>query len=170
MRNLKAKVSDCNSFASNVGEKFQPVFKSSILPDGSVSLRQVDKLDIQAHLNAQREFTDMSFILARLGIGDTSVLNAKNGMYGDFTKMPKTMAEFMQLAIDGQNTFNHLPLDLRAKYDYNYTKWLSEVGTDSWLSNMKDFIPGLEESVSPEAVLDQVDKILDIKEVSVVEP
>ncbi|CAJ0600740.1 unnamed protein product, partial [Cylicocyclus nassatus] len=139
-------VSDPAFFVSNPGDRFAPVYSSAVRADGTISVVQSDSIDLQAKYNSLRSTTDMSYILARLKLGDQSVLNVKHGTFGDFSAMPTNMAEYLQLAIDGEMVFNRLPKDTRAKFDFDFNKWLSSIGTDSWIESMSAFLPGLEKS------------------------
>lgn len=159
MRNLRAKVSDPNSFTSDPGSRFRPVYGSRIAPDGSLYLEKQDEIDLRAEYNAQRDQTDMSYILARLNIGDTSVLNRRAAMYGDFTEVPKSMAEVMQAAINAESAFAHLPLSVRDQYLQDWHKWLADAGSEKWLKVMSDFLPAVDpKQTSIEEVVKEVEK------------
>lgn len=156
MRIKGSAVSDPSFFVSNPGERFAPVYSSAVRADGTISVVQSDSIDLQAKYNSLKSTTDMSYILARLKLGDQSVLNVKHGTFGDFSVMPTNMAEYLQLAIDGEKVFNRLPKDTRAKFDFDLNKWLSSIGSDSWIDSMADFIPGLEHASQPSEVISSI--------------
>lgn len=139
MRNKKACVPDVNSFHTDPGDCYHTLFSPSVDPDGSIQLIPSGKVDIQEQIDSFRDQTDMSFIIKRLQMGDTSVLSDKEAMYGDFTNMPKTYAEFLQKQIDAQNAFMQLPLDIRNKFDNDFMKWFATSGSDGWFDKMKDY-------------------------------
>lgn len=140
MRNKFARISDPNSFVSDSGDKFHFLYSPVISADGSMRLDISDKIDIQKEIDSFRDSTDMSYILNRLGIGDTSVLNGKTPHYGDFSQMPTNPAEFMQMAIDAEKSFLSLPLTVREQYGNDFRKWFADVGSASWLKNMESVL------------------------------
>lgn len=154
MRNSKACVSDPNDFETCPGEQFHIEFSAKVMPDGRIELVPSGKTDIKQMINSFRDSTDMSFILSRLAAGDTSVLSQKEPMFGDFTELPKTYAESLQLVIDSKKKFYELPLDVRNKFDNDYQKWFVSAGSDSWLKAMgydPVIKPAEEEQVSQDA-------------------
>ena len=93
MRNPSARVPTPSDFVTCSGELFKPVLSGKLMPDGTIKLTEVDKIDIKAEINSHASSCDMSYILSRLKFGDVSVLNGKEGVYGDFTVFPKTYAD-----------------------------------------------------------------------------
>lgn len=146
---------------SNPGERLKPVFKGSYAPDGSVRLTKVDEVDIQAEIQSHLYETDMQYIINRLLNGDDSVLNNQSPLYGDFTTFPKSYSECIQKVIDAENMFATLPQDVRDQFGNDWAKWLSQTGTDKWMSAMGIDIPGTVEpdvsrEISKSEVIDSV--------------
>lgn len=154
MRNKYAKVSDPNSFCSCCGNKKHILYSPSIDLNGDITLVESASEDIQEKIDSFLPTTDISFIISRLEAGDESVLNQNPGMYGDFTELPKTYAEALQMVIDAEHKFNALPLDVRNSFDNNYNKWFATAGSESWFEKMKPVIS----PVSETAVSDQETK------------
>lgn len=136
MRNKNAKISDPNKFISCAGDQYQVQYKP-VVKNGVTNLVEDGKIDIKEYINSFKEKTDMAYILKQLRLGDTSVLNARKALYGDFTEMPTTMQEFQQRMIDGQRAFEQLPLDIRNQYDHNMWNWLNDIGSAEWMNIMK---------------------------------
>lgn len=160
MRSKYAKISDPNSFFTCPGERFHIIYKAKLDAAGEVNLVEVDRVDIQEQINSQRDCTDMAYILRRLGIGDSSVLNVSSGVYGDYTDCPKTMAEALQLSIDAEKAFLRLPLDTRNQFSNDFKKWFASAGSDAW---MRVMYPDL--FVKKEADLPSVEKESIVKDV-----
>lgn len=154
MRNPFACVKDPNAFVTCPGNRFSVTYTPIVSKDGTIKLKPSGKVDIQAKIESFRDTTDMSFILARLGQGDTSVLRPDPGYYGDFTQMPKTMAEALQLVIDGRSKFDQLPDSIRGKFDYDFNKWFSSSGSSAWFTAM-GFTPT--SAVAPDKAVTQND-------------
>lgn len=142
MRNKFAKVSDPNEFATCAGDKYHITYSTKVMSDGKLVLEVNGKEDIQSMINSHRDETDMSFIIQRLAMGDTSVLNKKAAMYGDFTEMPKTYAESLQLVMDAEKHFYEMPLEVRNKFGNDFRQWFATAGASDWFSKM-----GIEKSV-----------------------
>lgn len=136
MRNKNAKVSDPNTFFTEPGSPERILYSAKVKPDGSIDVVASGKENIQDKIESFRDQTDMSYILKQLALGNADVLSVHPGQYGDFTKQPTSMAEALQLQIDAENAWKKLPIDTRAKFDYDLTKWLVTAGTDEWNEKM----------------------------------
>lgn len=137
MRNYAAAVTVPESIFTSPGETRKSVFSSKLMPDGTFKLTEIDSIDIKAEINSHASTCDMAYILSRLKVGDSSVLQSKPGVYGDFTVFPKTYAEMLQLVSSGEEAFNQLPVDVRSKFGHSFTRWVSTIGTDSWREAMQ---------------------------------
>lgn len=146
MRNPKAKVSDPNSFVTNPGSDIHVLYNAELLPNGIVALTPNGKESISEKINAEKQFTDISYIMQRLELGDDSMLRT-DVQYGDFTQGPRTLAEHLQIFINARQSFDALDLETKNKFDNNYMYWLQEAGTEDWQKNMSKYIPQPEELV-----------------------
>lgn len=136
LRNKHSRVPDALEFKSPAGDLFHDVYSSYYKPDGSIGLKVSDRVDIKKEINSYRDETDMSYILSRLMAGDDSVLNPRPPMYGDFTQLPSSYADMLNMVIEGSRYFDSLPLDIRNKFDNDHGKWFASIGSDSWLESM----------------------------------
>lgn len=158
MRNKYSKVSDPSSFVTDPGSDIHVIYSGKLCPDGQIRLTESGKESISEKINAEKMFTDISYIRSRLALGDTSVIRpASSVMYGDLTKAPKTLADNLQIFINARSSFDNLPLETRNKFDNNYLKWLQDAGTDEWVKKMDKFIPDLvvEKEVESEVNVDE---------------
>lgn len=151
MRNPKAKVSDPNKFTTCAGSDVHVTYNSKVLPNGEIRLSPSGKESISEKINAYKQYTDITFIANRLAMGDTSVLR-DGAMYGDFTQTPKSLAESLQIIIEGQKKFDMLPLDVKNKFNNNYYQWIMQSGSMDWYSKMGVDIPKIIEEVKQEEV------------------
>lgn len=136
MRNKYAKVSDPNSFHTDPGSPVKILYSPIVLPNGEVEIKESGKVDLQEKYNSQLEKTDMSWILNQIALGNTDVINQGQPLYGDFTDMPKSYAEVLQLYIDGQRSFDALSTDIKSKFDNDFMKWFASAGTPDWIDKM----------------------------------
>lgn len=148
MRNKHAKVSDPNSFVSCPGDRERIIYSPKIGEDGVLRIVETGKEDFQSYIESFKSQTDMASILKELSLGNVDVLHQNSANYGDFTQMPKTLAEAMQLQIDAENEFYKLPLDIRNKFNNNFREWLFTAGTQEWNERM-NFVSDSEEKGEP---------------------
>lgn len=159
MRNINAAVSDPNSFTSHSGDVFHVRYSPRVLQSGELKLVESGKDDIKAMINSFRDSTDMSFILQRLAVGDSSVLSQRPGMFGDFTQMPTTYAEALQLVIDGRREFDALPLSVKNSFNNDFRQFLASAGTPEWNEKLSSLLPD-----SDDVVVDKPSVEADVKE------
>lgn len=136
MRNKNSKITDTKEFVTSPGNKVHVTYSPKVLDNGIIKLIPSGKENIQDKINSFRDTCDMSFILSRLAMGDTSVINKNSMTFGDFTKVPKSYAEALQLVIDAEKQFYELPLETRNLFDNDYKQWFASAGSDSWLDRM----------------------------------
>lgn len=117
-----------SKFISNPGNQFENLYSAKVQKDGSVLLEVTGQKDIRQEIDSWREHTDMSWILRQMANG--TYQPKVEGMYGDFTEMPETMAEAMQVMIDAESAFYKLDLETRNKFDNDYKKWLVMANQD----------------------------------------
>lgn len=149
LRNPNAKIPNISDLLSSPGDLFKSVLSGKLMADGTIKLSEVDRIDIKAEINSYASTCDMAYILSRLNVGDVSVLNNREGAYGDFTVFPKSYAEMLQLVQNGEVAFESLPLDVRSKFDNNLYKWFASIGTDDWCEKMNVQKPALPVDVKP---------------------
>lgn len=133
----------CREIYTNPGSPKKITYKLKVLPDGTTKLVEAGKENIQAYIQSFAESTDINTIMTRLANGDVSVLNKSVPQFGDFTGMPSTLAEFMQLEIDCKNLFDSLPIETKKLFDMDKNKFLASAGDLEWFDKVKD-------SLSPE--------------------
>lgn len=141
-----------NDRFSNAGDKVHVLYKPVVNDDGSIDLVEAGKEDINAYIQSFAESCDLECILAKYAAGDTSVLSVKKPMFGDFTKMPSTYAEVLQLQIDSANLFNSLPVDIKKQFDNDPNKFLAAAGTNEWIEKISPILPEYKKESEKEVV------------------
>ena len=94
---------------------------------GKKELKKTGKTNLYEKIQKSKEETLIYNILDRYQNGDTQVIEKHKGVYGDFTNMPKTLAEAQQILINAEKTFMQLPLEERKKYNHNISEFLAEI-------------------------------------------
>lgn len=100
---------------------YSPVFDKH----GNMELVESGRENIYDFIQSHKDSVDIHMILKKFEAGDIDVLSRVQGAYGDFTAMPKTYAEALNAVISAENYFNSLPVDVRAKYDHSFEKFLA---------------------------------------------
>ena len=128
-----------NKISSNPGSPIREVFAPKVKSDGSIEVLPTGKENTDAIIQSFAQSTDISFILAKLAAGDTSVLHQGNPIFGDFTHMPKTYAEVLQLQIDAGRAFDRLPVEVKREFDNDVNKFMASAGSKEWIEKLGDF-------------------------------
>lgn len=122
-----------NSISSNAGSDFRPVYLPKVLDNGEIVPEYAGEENIQEMIQSYAESCDINIILNRVKNGETNLLNQAKGVFGDFTKMPKTLAEFMQMQIDAERMYDGLPKEIKIKFDNDKNKFFATAGSEEWL-------------------------------------
>lgn len=130
-----------NDIYTDPGNPYHVIYSPKVLKDGSIDLVESGVEDTDEIIQSFKESTDIRMILSRVANGETELLNEKNGIFGDFTGMPKTYAEALQLHIDANRLFNSLPVELKQKFDNDENKFFVEAGSKEWCEKLADVLP-----------------------------
>lgn len=149
---------------SEVGSRMQPTYKMHVDENGKRELRKVGEIDLYAQIQSYKDSVDINVLLQRFARGDESALSKIQGVYGDFTQMPKTYRELAQRVIDAENIFNQLPIDIRKEFNFSPSEFFSSIGSDKFNEIFKEPAPDIQpldqtQSVPTEQVkIDEVQK------------
>ena len=104
---------------------------------GVDSLAEVGRQSVTTMINAWRDFTDMSYILARLQAGDASVLNVRpDAFYSDCSGLSYDHRAALETVQSARTYFDNLPDEVRSRFDDSFERWFGEAGDPSWVSKM----------------------------------
>lgn len=87
-------------------------------------------INVYDKIQADYPSTDINLLMERFALGETDVINVRDGFYADVSKMPKTYAELFQLNEDAIRYFDELPTDLKEMFNNSYTEFWSEMDSD----------------------------------------
>lgn len=132
----------------NPGSPVRVLYTSKVADDGNIELIPSGTENLYDFIQSHRDSVDIHVILQRFANGDSAALSRVQGNYGDFTNLPSTYAELLNTMIAGENYFNSLPLETRAKFDHSFEKFMVS------MDNMPKFIEmlGLEARDSREDI------------------
>lgn len=115
---------------SVVGSGMKPTFKMHVDEDGKRELRKNGEYNLYAEIQSYKDSVSIDYILARFTNGDETALSRVQGIYGDFTEMPRTMAELQQRVIDAEALFNNLPLEMREQYNFSASEFFAQLDSE----------------------------------------
>lgn len=121
--------SDCR-ICSEPGSGMKDIFKMHVDEDGKRELKKNGEYNLYAEIQSYKDSVSIDYILTRFMNGDDSALSRAQGIYGDFTSMPTTLAELQQRVIDAEDLFNSLPLDIRAQYNHSASEFFAQLDSE----------------------------------------
>lgn len=139
------------------GSGMKDTYKMHVDADGKRELKKSGEYNLYADIQSYKDSVSIDYILSRFVNGDETALSRVQGIYGDFTEMPTTLAELQQRVIDAENLFNSLPLDIRAQYNHSASEFFAQLDSDK---TKAIFAPPEEakESIAEEVVADELNK------------
>lgn len=112
------------------GSGMKDTYKMFVDKDGKRELRKNGEYNLYAEIQSYKDSVSIDYILARFMNGDETALSRAQGIYGDFTEMPRTLAELQQRVIDAEDLFNALPLDVREQYNFSASEFFAQLDSD----------------------------------------
>ena len=128
---------------SNAGSRIKQLYDARVDNQGHIDLVESGTEDLYDYIQSFKESCDINTIVKRFAAGDTDVLARRQATYGDFTELPRTYAELLNTVIQGENYFNSLPLETRAKFNHSFREWMAS------MDNMQEFIEKMGFSQDP---------------------
>ena len=119
---------------SNVGDRFKKLYEARVDNNGTIDLVEAGRENLYDYIQSFKDSCDINTIVKRFAAGDTDVLARRQATYGDFTQLPGTYAELLNTVIQGENYFNSLPLETRAKFNHSFHEWMAS------MDNMQEFV------------------------------
>lgn len=97
---------------------------------GDIRLVSVGKIDVYAEIQSHEQEADINVLINRAMNGDLSAF--KSAVFGDFTDMPESYADALNVVIESEREFNHLPQEIKDKFDNDWHKYLVTAGSPEW--------------------------------------
>lgn len=120
------RVSDVHNIFTCPGNRKKSLFTPRF--NGTrVTLVESGTLDIQDQINAYAPYTDIRYMLNRLKVGDMSVVKSVPALYGDFTSIPRSPVDVVNLLHDVQRYFATLPEDARSACNNDWRVYLANL-------------------------------------------
>lgn len=118
-----------------------PKYEGIVQRDGSVKLAKAGVRYLDEEIQADKDAGDINVIVRRYAAGDTNVLNAVQGYYGDLSDFPKTRHEMLQAVMNAESAFYDLPDDLRDTFDNDWRKAFVAMDSGKFEEIIKSYTP-----------------------------
>lgn len=123
-------------FTSNVGNREKDIYTPKYDENGVMYLEKTGKENLYDFIQSHKDSVDIHVLLQKYAEGDISVMSRVQGVYGDFTEMPKTYAEALNAMISAENYFNSLPVEVRANFGHSFQQFLVSMDKPGFVDKM----------------------------------
>lgn len=113
---------------ANPGDPVHILYSPEFDSDGHMHLVETGRENISEYIQSHKDSTDINLLIQRFVKGDVSVLSRRQGMYGDFTQLPKNYADMLNKLNRAEEFFNALPVEERAKFNHSFAQFVSSLG------------------------------------------
>lgn len=124
MRFFPGCFSDTTKFVSPAGSRVLLHHEARFNGERTVIVES-GRSDIQDAINSYAPFCDINYMLTRLKVGDSSVLNQVSPMYGDFSGLPSCPHDIFNIVKSAESSFNALSSQERQNFNNDFRVWLS---------------------------------------------
>lgn len=132
---------------SNPGSPVRTLYTPKFDEKGVMDLVESGREDLYESIQSHKESCDIHVILERFARGDVGALERVQGVYGDFSDVPKSYADMLNLVHSAEDAFSRLPVDERAKYGHSFERWLVESSPSVPAGSDQPATPSVEETV-----------------------
>lgn len=132
---------------SNLGSPVRILYSPKFDEKGVMELVESGKENLYEFIQSHAESCDIHVILERFARGDVSAIEKVQGVYGDFSNMPKSYADMLNLVRDAESAFMGLTVEERAKYGHSFERWLAEFSPSVPADSFRSVEPSIEETV-----------------------
>lgn len=115
---------------ANVGSPVRVLYSPKFDDKGVMDLVETGRENLYEFIQSHKESCDIHVILERFARGDVGAIERVQGVYGDFSNVPKSYADMLNLVHSAEDAFSRLPVDERAKYGHSFERWLTEFGPE----------------------------------------
>lgn len=117
---------------SRIKTDYEPVYDRT----GKWHLEKCGETDVYLEIQSHADSVDLNIIMQRYRNGETDVLKAVQGAYGDISNIPTNYAELMNAKLQAESLFMSLSADAREKYNNSVEQFMSELGTKAGLEKL----------------------------------
>ena len=122
------------------GTKEEDVWEMIVDEKGRETFAITGKVNIYETTQAFKDSVDLGKIIEKVTLtGDMNILNQRKTEYLDITEMPDNIIEAHSQLENAKRTFEKMPLEIRNKYDHDFSKYLEDMGSEEWIKIMEKY-------------------------------
>lgn len=122
---------DPQDFPTCCGSRYREDFVGKLDKEtGIISLVSVGMTDLFEYIQSFAAETDINSLIQRAENGDLTAF--KSAVFGDFSDMPDTYADALNMVIEAEREFNHLPPDIKNRFNGDFHQYIVSAGTREW--------------------------------------
>lgn len=130
---MKVKtIYDRERIYSNSGSPEKTIYGSKLLSNGRIATFEKSKEDFYSYIQSFAESVDINNTISKFINGDINALNQRKGEYIDCSEFPTNYAEVLNVINNATNIFNSLPLEERAKFNFNLNEFIVSIGSEKY--------------------------------------
>lgn len=123
-------------FISEPGKRMHKLYGAVYDDNGRIDLIEKGEESIYDYIQSFADSVDIHVIMKRFSNGETDVLSKVQGFYGDYTGLPDNYAEVLNVVQKGQNFFDSLPVEERAKFGHSFNEFMTALSDGTLLDKM----------------------------------
>lgn len=132
------------------GDRIKTVYSPFYDDSGVMQLRPTGKLNLYDEIQSHADSVDIHVLMERYQSGDVGALARVQGAYGDFTQLPTTFAEALNLMVAAEQYFMGLPVETRALFGHDFHQFIASMDQSDWTKKVGLDLP-TPDSVAPSA-------------------
>lgn len=118
------------------GDKMKQTYRTKIDVDGKKKLVEDELIDLDEMIQSNEESVNINNIMNRYLAGDDSALDRAKAFYADVSRIPKNLAQMLELNNNAKQVFNGLPPEVRQLFGNSYWEFLNNPQVlDDWIAN-----------------------------------
>lgn len=120
-------------YYSNPGSRFKPVYSPFVDDDGVLKLDKISEINLYNEIQSHSDSCDINLLISRFMSGETDVFERVKGFYADVSDIPDNYSEILNNQLKAEDFFNHLPVDVKKRFNNSFNEFICSVGDDDFL-------------------------------------
>lgn len=121
---------------ANPGNRKHQKYRTRYNDIGQLELVPNGQDDIYDMIQSHAESVDIDTILSKFVAGDPDALSKTQGTFGDFTNLPTSYAEMLNVINESEQFFEQLPLEVRERFNFNFSEFISSMDSQEFARKM----------------------------------
>lgn len=143
--NFRTQFEKAPSISTEPGSRTKVMYGPKYDKQGRMYLVETGVHDLYAEIQSHADSVDIHVLLERFAQGDPGALTRIQGTYGDFTQLPGSFAEALNIMAAAEQYFMSLPVDVRDRFGQDFNQFIAAMDTPDWVSKV-----GLDHAPTPD--------------------